>query len=240
MALKGTLEDISVVDLVQYPHGGRRTGELFIESAGYKARIFYVKGAMVHAVFGTLDGFDALVEIVEWKEGEFQFNTGVESNRRTIKGHIIHNVMEALRVADERRRDRKRKEKETGLFNRLRARYGADEGIDPRLFRKLVDFLSSNVFALHATIIAEDGSLLAEASAKGKRPDEIETLREVFLELVHQYPRSDFDRAVFEDKAGTVVLARVKDTSVLIVISSTEAPIGAVFGGVNKLRAKLA
>jgi len=69
MALKGTLADLGIVDLIQFPHAGRKTGHLMITGPDGDARLFYENGALVHASLNDIHGMDALVRIVDWGEG---------------------------------------------------------------------------------------------------------------------------------------------------------------------------
>ena len=52
MALKGTLADIGIIDLIQFPHAGRRTGELVVTADDHEGRLYYDKGSLVHACLG--------------------------------------------------------------------------------------------------------------------------------------------------------------------------------------------
>ena len=73
MALNGTLADLGIVDLIQFPHKGRRTGELVVTGAKDEARLYYIDGKLSHVGVGKLSGIEGLVEVVSWLEGEVEF-----------------------------------------------------------------------------------------------------------------------------------------------------------------------
>jgi len=101
--LTGTLADIGIVELIQFPHTGRKTGELLINGKEMKARLFYDNGALHHALAGENEGLAALIEIVDWKEGQFEFHLNIRSEKKTIQLDLHRAVMQALKVRDERR-----------------------------------------------------------------------------------------------------------------------------------------
>ena len=101
MPLKGTLADLNVVDLLQFPHLGKKTGELSILSNGKNAKIYYRKGSLIHAEVEEAEGMDALVSIVALTEGSFQFLVDVETEKTTVDMDLHRAVMHALKRYDE-------------------------------------------------------------------------------------------------------------------------------------------
>ncbi len=103
MALYGTLEDIHIVDLIQFPKNGRKTGELRIAGPDAEAHLFYDEGQLRHAQLGAREGLDALVECIEWTHGDFEFRDGASAARETLHQDLHHTLMQALKLRDERR-----------------------------------------------------------------------------------------------------------------------------------------
>jgi hypothetical protein len=112
VALKGTLTDLGIVDLVQLPHVGRKTGQLVVTSPAGEAQLFYVNGAMVHARVGEYAGIDALSWVVDWREGSFEFQLDAVSPDKTISHDLPRTVMEALRLRDDRKLEDARRQAE--------------------------------------------------------------------------------------------------------------------------------
>ena len=114
MALKGTLKDMAIIDLVQFPHSGRKTGHLIISGTDGEARLSYEKGSLVHAALGDVSGMDALVRVVDWNEGAFEFLPDVEPEARSIDLDLHRAVMQALKMHDElKRKKSERQARET-------------------------------------------------------------------------------------------------------------------------------
>lgn len=103
MALKGTLNDLNIIELVQYPHKGRKGGLMIIDDAGEQALLFYRDGNVIHAMIGQLSGFDAVVEILGLKCGDFEFIPDQISDVESIEQDLHQLLMKALKAKDERR-----------------------------------------------------------------------------------------------------------------------------------------
>ncbi len=100
MALLGSLMDIGIIDLLQFPHTGRKTGVLVVASPDDSARLHYLDGKLVHAITADVSGQDVLTEIVGWTEGEFEFRTNTApSEEHTIHADLHRAIMQALKVA---------------------------------------------------------------------------------------------------------------------------------------------
>lgn len=230
MALKGTLEDMAIIDLVQFPHAGRKTGQLVISGNDGEAVLFYEEGALVHATLGDASGMDALVRIVDWGEGTFEFVSGVAPEARTIELDLHRAVMQALKLHDELKLQQ---EKE-----RTREASPHNEG-DEVLTTRLSEFLHSSDFALHACVVAPDGNLRASVDGAEGSPDGIEELRSILHSVVQSYPRGSVSRVLVQDDLGTVALVRLRSGSSLITVASKDASLGAVSMSVGRLAAGL-
>jgi hypothetical protein len=231
MALKGTLADLGIIDLIQFPHGGRKSGELVITSKDGEGRLYYDNGALVHAAVGHFEGMSALVCMVDWAEGTFEFVNDTKPTRKTIELDLHRAVMHALKLHDELRAEEKRRKAE-GLVEPKQK--------DEALLSRLSEFVSSNDFAVHACVISPEGTLKAAANGPDGAPRNVEKLRGVLHELLGSYPRENLSRAFAVDEQGTVVLVRLSDGSGLIVIAGKEASLGAVAMSVGRLATELA
>lgn len=229
MGLKGTLADLGIVDLIQFPYAGRKTGELAIAGKSGEARLYYEKGALVHAVLGERTGMEALVRLVDWNEGSFEFSADAAADTRTIELDLHRTVMQALKLHDELKLEEERK----------RAQQPAVPGETGRLGEILGEFLKSNDFAVHAAILSPEGGPAASASAKEGTPEGVERLYAAMYELTQSYPRKNMNRIIIEDQNGTVVMVRLGNGGFLVVIAKREASLGAVSMGAGRLAAGL-
>jgi hypothetical protein len=230
MALKGTLKDMPIIDLVQFPHSGRRTGHLIISGTDEEAKLCYENGSLVHATLGDLSGMDALVRIVDWDEGTFEFLPDAEPDARSIDLDLHRAVMQALKLHDElKREEEERRAKEASV---------QDNG-DEALTAQLSEYVGSNDYALHASILAPDGNLIASVDGPDGAPEGIETLRNALHSLVQTYPRGALRRILIEDELGTVTLVGLRDGGSLIAVAGKGASLGSVSMSVGRLAAGL-
>jgi predicted regulator of Ras-like GTPase activity (Roadblock/LC7/MglB family) len=236
MALKGTLADLGIVDLLQFPHSGRKTGELVISSGKLAARLFYLDGALIHADFGGRSGLEAIVEVVGWSAGEFEFNPGVLTEQRSVDQDLHRVVMQALKTSDERKMEQQRRRVE----DEARKQRLLTQNIVPEVSRKLRDFNQAYSFISHSCVIDPRGQLLAEASRDSQSSAGIEELRMAVHVLRKDYPRVGLQKLFVEDQHGMVLVVPLASSGLLMVIADRGPAMGAVAMSVNKLVASLA
>jgi len=190
------------------------------------AKIFYENGALVHASLKDVRGMEALVAIVGWSEGSFEFEPGHPPEARSIDLDLHRAVMQALKLHDElKMEEEKRRNEEAG---------GRGPG-DEVLAAKLQEFLATNEYALHACVLSSEGKLKASADGSMGALERIDQLREALHALVESYPREGLNRALLDDERGTVALVRLSDGGCLIVVAKKEASLGAVSVSIGRL-----
>jgi response regulator RpfG family c-di-GMP phosphodiesterase len=99
--ITGSLENLSLPDIVQTLTIGMKTASVTLTSDGKTGRIWFQDGTPRHAESGTLDGEKAFYEMVRWKNGEFVIEHGSKTRRSTIGHDAMFLLMEALRQIDE-------------------------------------------------------------------------------------------------------------------------------------------
>lgn len=89
MALSGTLDDFSLIDIIHLVDLGRKTGTIALRSLqdteAVSGRIFIYEGAVHGAETGALTGEHALYNLFLATDGEFEFHEGTDLPRRTIQ-----------------------------------------------------------------------------------------------------------------------------------------------------------
>ncbi len=228
MALKGTLADIGIIDLIQFPHSGRKTGHLVISGTKGEARLSYESGALVHVKHGDMSGMDALVRVVDWNEGAFEFLPDEQPEDRTIELDLHRAVMQALKLHDEI--------KKQAATESSPESSGTNESNEV-LVAKLTKFLEANDFAVHVGILGPDGAVRASVDRSEGLSPGTEELRMSLHSLMQNYPRTPLSRILVEDAQGTTVLIRLKDEGCLILVAGTEASLGAVSMNASRLAA---
>ncbi|MFH1112484.1 MAG: DUF4388 domain-containing protein [Pseudomonadota bacterium] len=229
MALKGSLADMAIIDLIRFPHTGRKTGHLVITGTKGEARLVYDAGSLVHVTLGDASGMDALVRVVDWSEGTFEFLPDMEPEARSIDLDLHRAVMQALKIHDELKAEEEKRAK-------------TDEGqgdTDEVLAGKLKEFCGSNDSVVYASVLYPDGNVRASADGAEGPLEGVHELRAALHSLMQFYPRDTLNRILIEDHLGTVVLVRLQDGGGLIAIAKQGASLGTVSMGVGRLAASL-
>jgi CheY-like chemotaxis protein len=104
-SVRGTLAQMSVVDLLQTLDIGRKSCTLVLTRDGQRSEMQFHDGQLVHATLGTLTGEAAVYKVVAWTDGVFL----IDFQRRECPHTVTHStqsvLMEALRLFDEAQRD---------------------------------------------------------------------------------------------------------------------------------------
>jgi Domain of unknown function (DUF4388) len=112
-SVRGTLAQMSVVDLLQTLDIGRKSCSLVVTRDDQRSEMQFHEGQLVHATLGALTGEAAVYKVVAWNEGAFLIDFERRECRRTITHSTQSVLLEALRQFDEAQRDG---EQETPAF----------------------------------------------------------------------------------------------------------------------------
>ncbi len=222
MALRGSLTDLNIVELVQVPAASRKSGELIIAGLEGIARLFYAAGRLIHVEVDEVSGQDALVEVVGWTEGEFEFRPDVEPERRTFEIDLHKALMLALKQRDERK-----------------LAESSPPVDDTQLGELLRAFLASTDFIQICCVMNSDGSTVRCDARQSGEPPWLAGLRSSVGTLIGEYPRKGLQRVLLEDADGTVVVSRLADGSAIVVVAERDARLGAVSVAVERLVRRL-
>ncbi|NLG09676.1 MAG: DUF4388 domain-containing protein [Deinococcales bacterium] len=92
MRIQGQIEEGVLVNLLQYLNLNSATGVLRLQSGrGLPGEIYTDGGQVVHAALRGVEGVQALVALLAWREGSFGFQSNVRSPKRSV-----HKPLEAL------------------------------------------------------------------------------------------------------------------------------------------------
>lgn len=105
--LRGHLEQMSAVDLLQLLAMNRRSGVLAITTASGAGEVRLAEGEVIDAVYRRLEGEKALYRLLGEKEGRFAFSPGDPAPARVITSPTSQLLMEAMHQVDEVRRRRR-------------------------------------------------------------------------------------------------------------------------------------
>ncbi|MBN1439406.1 MAG: DUF4388 domain-containing protein [Anaerolineales bacterium] len=101
MGIQGNLRDMALADLIQHTCQDRKTAELSIQRAGHKASLFFKGGKLVHAQSGSETGEEVVYRLLQWEEGVFNLENGIEPPATSIQREWSSLLLEGARRLDE-------------------------------------------------------------------------------------------------------------------------------------------
>lgn len=104
-SVRGTLAQMSVVDLLQTLDIGRKSCRLVLTHRSERCEMQFHDGQLVHATFGKMTGEDVVYKVAGWFEGAFQIDFERAECPHTIHHSTQSVLLEALRRFDEAQRD---------------------------------------------------------------------------------------------------------------------------------------
>ncbi len=100
-SLVGNLNQFSAAEVLQMSCLGQRSGRFTFKSRRGNSEIYLHHGMVRHAVFGTLEGEEAVAEIFRWRQGRFYFEEGIISQVQTVSRPWTHLLIDNLQKLDE-------------------------------------------------------------------------------------------------------------------------------------------
>jgi predicted regulator of Ras-like GTPase activity (Roadblock/LC7/MglB family) len=101
MGIQGNLKDMALADLIQHTCQDRKTAQLEIQHRGEQAMLFFKDGNLVHAQSGGETGEEVVYRILQWNEGSFSLEPGVEPPSTSIARGWSSLLLEGARRLDE-------------------------------------------------------------------------------------------------------------------------------------------
>jgi hypothetical protein len=104
MPFQGQISDLSLLDLVQLFSQLGKTGEFQIQghSGETKGLIYLKEGRICHAVQGGLTGYQALFNLMGYRQGYFGFYYGKTTAEETISGGSTAVLLQISSEMDEK------------------------------------------------------------------------------------------------------------------------------------------
>ena len=104
--MRGTLSQLSLVDLLQALELGGKTARVVLTYQKQRCEVFVEKGAVFHATCGKQHGDDAVFAALAWPEGEFELDfTAKSGGKKNVQRSTQSLLMDGLRILDESRRE---------------------------------------------------------------------------------------------------------------------------------------
>jgi len=103
--IQGRLEEMSILDLMQSLEMGQKSCRLTIRHDDESCELFFSSGQCADAKLGSVEGEEAVYQVVRWPAGDFEIDFNAAPSRSTISRTTTGLLMEALRLMDEGQRD---------------------------------------------------------------------------------------------------------------------------------------
>jgi CheY-like chemotaxis protein len=103
--LRGSLAQMNVIDLMQSLEMGRKSCLLSLTRADEKCDVYFDQGQVVHAVYGSLKGDQAVFKVLRWTGGNFELNFEGKTTETSTQLNTQGLLMEGLRLLDEANRE---------------------------------------------------------------------------------------------------------------------------------------
>ncbi len=101
--LTGNMEDFSLTDIIQILSLGLKTAKVEITRDDQKGLLYLLRGKIVHASAGSLQGPDAFFELIKWEKGNFFILHGQTTTDVNVTLDTMHLLMEACTILDNTR-----------------------------------------------------------------------------------------------------------------------------------------
>jgi len=103
--VRGNLTLMNVMDLFQSLELGHKTCALTLRNQNDLCELFFSDGQINHAIYGGVNGDQAVYKVLAWTEGTFEIDFSRSSSEHTTTRSTQGLLMEGLRLIDEANRD---------------------------------------------------------------------------------------------------------------------------------------
>jgi DNA-binding response OmpR family regulator len=104
--VRGSLEQMNVIDLLQSLEMGRKSCSLTLTSGDDSSVLFFADGQLTDANYGEIRGDEAVYKVLTWSgSGQFEIDFSGRSSEQTTTRGTQGLLMEGLRLLDESTRD---------------------------------------------------------------------------------------------------------------------------------------
>ena len=101
--VSGSLEDLSLVDIIQLLNMGLKTAKVILIKDKEKGEIYMRSGKIVNVHLGNLTGHEAFFKLMEWDKGVFRIFHGHHIDDVNVTMDTMNLLLEGSRVMDEKR-----------------------------------------------------------------------------------------------------------------------------------------
>jgi len=101
MAIKGDLQDMSLVDIIQLSCRNEEASIVSLRRDGQDGALYFEDGQVIHATCDQEQGEEAFYQLLKWQEARFTIEKEVEAPERTIHTPWRPLLLQSLQRIDE-------------------------------------------------------------------------------------------------------------------------------------------
>ncbi len=238
MSLKGNLKDMSVADLIQHNCQDRKTARLVVHHNNQKASLFFKDGGVPYAALGNLQGEEVVYKILNWQEGEFALDMGLEAPNTNITRSWSGLLLEGAKRLDETN-NTSTPNSITDMEEKPMAKKKSEVLAD-----KLVELLQESSDIDGAAIVGTDG-LVYSANVPQRALDETMVGASAAAALglskrsVQQLKRGNFKQSLIQGDDGNIIVTGINDDTLFVGLTPSSVNLGMAFAEVRNIVAEL-
>lgn len=224
MALKGSLTDVHMSDLIQWNCQTGGQGRLTVQQGERTGVLYFAAGEVVHAQLGEKVGAEAVYELLGWESGTFEVEQNVAAPARSIQMPWSALLIEGLRRLDEQRREISSERKETvDMSEKTRSQ---------RLQDTLNGIVSGSTDIQGVAIVSMDGLIMGAVLPAGTEQMRVGAVAASILNLagrsVGQLGRGELQLAILQGSNGYVVLTPGGKNATFVALTGLNVNLGMV------------
>lgn len=244
MALQGSLQDMTVADLIQHNCTDRKTARLIIEHDDQQAALFFKEGAVTDATLGKLRGEKVIYQVLNWREGAFTLEIGPESLEVTIHRNWSNLLLEGARLLDEGVDWSNINGASLNLDFLSSVESQAEDNRE--IFTEILTGLTESGSDFEGVaVVSTDGVVYAASMPQHTSTEEnyVGTISAAALGLskrsVGQLKCGNFKQTFIQADQGNIIISNLSDELILVGLAPQDVNLGIIFFEVRTITEKL-
>lgn len=225
MALRGSLADINISDLVALLHAGERSGELIIVGPDSHIRMRFHLGRILDIEGAGGAAPDPLRAASRWRDGEFEFRAGVDSEPPASEAPLHE---EALRIL-----------REAAGVDGLGGGPAGPALLDLERCTVLATFAASHPGIRYVCTLSAHSMINAEAAVGAMDPPAVRHAATAVCAFLRAYQRSTVRRLIVDDEIGLAIACPLPEGDTLLVMGHHDAGSASLGAAVDHLLGEL-
>jgi hypothetical protein len=237
MSMKGSLKEIGIAEIIQFPASSRLSGRMVLERSGQRAELFYVLGELHHACLGDRVGLPVLVELLPWNRGEFEFELDVPPPERSIDMDLGKAMVRAMMAEPDPGQAPGVDPVHVKSTVGFQSLFGP--GWDSATFARITTFMADHPVFFYACVVKRRGTLLAEHFRPMENLPEAAEAYLLLRDIMKHYAFTCQSRMVIDASYCTLAMRPFGEDLVLLALARPDAAETEVEAAIDGLVVKL-